>query len=384
MKLFEEFKLYENLFEAAADSKEHPWMRDVPLVYTELNIGSDPNDPEDDMLIKDFTYLEGPEDVAEVLGNLITEEDVAGSSYAFQTVKTDHNAWYDFLDANFDKLVAKYDEELLNAFEDRAKEAAIREAEDEYYNDNSEYIHESLEDNMARMRRQIRDEIAQLKAEKVTDTNTLTEVDSLDYYNDYEDANDYSGYFDEDYNTKGLKESIKHTGVISKMKLSEEFKLFENMWDNEAKELTETETSALNETWGFLVTERGMRAKEQLDGYDDTGVQELRDYIKSLQSWLMDINPSPLTMGKINEIRSKIRSHSVDLHWLEDYMEENDLEARIAEFREVMDESIDKKHNIATKTTTNEQINLNKTNKMTKSELRQMIREMLYEELKLV
>jgi hypothetical protein len=160
------------------------------------------------------------------------------------------------------------------------------------------------------------------------------------------------------------------------MKLFEEFKLVENMWKD---------TVILTETWGFLTTPQGLRAKEQLDAYDDSGVNRLRDYINELKSFVTTIVPSPLTTAKIRSIKSKINNLTVDLHWLEDYMEENDLEARIAEFRELhMDESIGKKHNIATETTINEQINLKETNKMTKNELRQMIREMLHEELKLV
>lgn len=170
MKLFEEFKLYENLFEDAAAGNEYPWMKDVPLVYPELYIDSDPDDPESDILIK-YTYLAGPEDVAEVLDSLITEEDVAGTEYDLHTIKTDNDAWYAFLNSNFDILVNKYDEELLSAFEDRAVKAAISEAEDDYYYGNSEYLHESSEDNMARMRRQIRAEIAKLEAEKAADTD---------------------------------------------------------------------------------------------------------------------------------------------------------------------------------------------------------------------
>ena len=182
MKLFEEFKLYENLFEDAAAGKEHPWMKDVPLVYPELNMGSNPNDPEDDILIK-YTYLAGPEDVAEILDSLITEEDVAGTGYDLQALKAGPDAWYDFLDINFDRLVDKYDEELLNAFEAKAVDVARRKFENDYYYGNSEYIHESSdpgaqlkEDNMADMRRSIRAEIAQLEAEKAADTDPYSAV----------------------------------------------------------------------------------------------------------------------------------------------------------------------------------------------------------------
>jgi hypothetical protein len=65
----------------------------------------------------------------------------------------------------------------------------------------------------------------------ILDADTLAEIDSLDYYNDYEDENDYPGYFDEGYDTKDLKESVKRIGTTGKMKLYEEFKLYETMWN---------------------------------------------------------------------------------------------------------------------------------------------------------
>jgi hypothetical protein len=64
----------------------------------------------------------------------------------------------------------------------------------------------------------------------ILDANTLAEVDSLDYYNDYEDENDYPGYFDESCDAKSstkenkLKESYTRT-------FAQEFKQYENLWN---------------------------------------------------------------------------------------------------------------------------------------------------------
>jgi hypothetical protein len=228
MKLFEEFKLYENLFEDVATGNEHPWMKDVPLKYSELNMGSNPDDPEDDMLIKDFTYLEGPEDVAEVLGNLITEEDVAGTGYDFQTVKADHNAWYDFLDTNFNKLLTKYDEELLNAFEDRAKEAAIRDAEDDYYTGNSEYIHETL----------VPDHDADIKIVKDV-RNLLKELGSGESYIHGSWNQDFVILAGEDRTNSRLRNALKNLGCtelanahdVNKLLIPKTFKHTDNSLD---------------------------------------------------------------------------------------------------------------------------------------------------------
>jgi hypothetical protein len=228
----EEFKLYENLFEETTGSKKHPWMKDVPLVYPELNLGSDPTDPEDDMLIKDFTYLEGPEDVAEVLDNLITEEDVADTGYDFQTIKTDCDAWYDFLDANFDKLVTKYDEELLNAFEDRAIKAAIREAEDDYYNGNSEYIHETL----------VPDHDADIKIVKDV-RNLLKELGSGESYIHGSWNQDFVILAGEDRTNSRLRNALKNLGCtelanahdVNKLLIPKTFKHTDNSLDEAAE-----------------------------------------------------------------------------------------------------------------------------------------------------
>lgn len=182
MKLHEEFKLWENMWDSP-NTKRHPWMKDVPLVYPELCVGGD---AEDEILIK-YVYLAGPEDVAEVLGDIITEEDVTNPGYDFHSVKTDCDALYNFLDTNFDRLVAKYDEELLDAFESKAVKQAQLEAKEEYdiYPEGNPFFHEGAacdnkkplkEDNMADMRRSIRAEIAELEAEKAADTDPTSAV----------------------------------------------------------------------------------------------------------------------------------------------------------------------------------------------------------------
>ena len=142
MKLYEEFKLYEDLWDN--NNAEHPWMKDVPLFYSDLRFYIS---PEEESSVE-YTYLAGPEDVAEVLGDLITEEDIGDTGYSLDKIKTDLDTLYNFLDTSFDRLVDKYDYELLNAFEDQATEACIRKEEDAYEAHlDREYVKEKLSKN---------------------------------------------------------------------------------------------------------------------------------------------------------------------------------------------------------------------------------------------
>lgn len=64
----------------------------------------------------------------------------------------------------------------------------------------------------------------------ILDANTLAEVDSLDYYNDYEDENDYPGYFDESCDAKASTKENKLKESYAKT-FAQEFKLYENLWN---------------------------------------------------------------------------------------------------------------------------------------------------------
>lgn len=118
----------DNKLTEASHLDEHPWMKDVPLFYPDLCIDTS---ADDELYIK-YTYLAGPEDVAEVLGDFITEEDVANTNYNFNQVKADRDVLYSFLDTNFNTLVKKYEEELLDAFETEAIEQVELEAQNEF------------------------------------------------------------------------------------------------------------------------------------------------------------------------------------------------------------------------------------------------------------
>lgn len=132
----------------------------------------------------------------------------------------------------------------------------------------------------------------------------------------------------------GLTESYKHTTLNS---LSEEFKLFENMWDDEAKELTETSVGVSAKS--AKISE--LRAKiAQLQQELDTLIQ---DDIEDFSSFELDVDgtskklkriglPHAQALDEIVDFITKLTSEEKDnltLYWSNDMYEAGDLEGDV-------------------------------------------------------
>lgn len=101
------------------------------------------------------------------------------------------------------------------------------------------------------------------------------------------------------------------------------------------------ESKSIKETYGFLLTRRGQKAKSLLDDcWDDTGVITLRTYIKNLRNAISTQPYNYLTKNKINSMKNDLVNHELDLKWLEDYMKETDWESHRDEFVSIVSESI--------------------------------------------
>ena len=92
----------------------------------------DPEEYEEEDVTKDFTYKVDAEDVAKAIWEeFISEDDVTGV-YGGLDALEDEDAWLEYLNANFDKLVDKYYGGLLDYFRDAAEEAAEEEFQDDF------------------------------------------------------------------------------------------------------------------------------------------------------------------------------------------------------------------------------------------------------------
>jgi hypothetical protein len=110
--------------------------REIPATYWE------PADYEEETVTDYFDYEVKIDDVATVLWeNFLTDEDVADVPGGFDTLE-DEDAWYKYLAEHFDDLVEKYNKELLDYYEESAKEAAQEKFQDEYDNYEPEYFYD--------------------------------------------------------------------------------------------------------------------------------------------------------------------------------------------------------------------------------------------------
>lgn len=110
--------------------------REIPATYWE------PADYEEETVTNYFDYEVKIDDVATVLWeNFLTDEDVTDVPGGFDTLE-DEDAWYKYLAEHFDDLVEKYNKELLDYYEESAKEAAQEKFQDEYDNYEPEYFYD--------------------------------------------------------------------------------------------------------------------------------------------------------------------------------------------------------------------------------------------------
>lgn len=261
----EEFKLYENLFEETTSSKEHPWMKDVPLKYEDTNseyIHESSEQPKQDNLARMRRQI---------------RDEIAG--YEIEKAFDPDNAWdYD------DKIEACKAElaQLANLAPSKAtlKRRAIKAEKEKQLKElqrRVKYAFWGLSSYFGRPKliqqkndgwlisfKQIN---AMLQAE-VVDICAKAEIPvryKEDAFNRSVFEVDMSNFNVTDFSSSWIN-NIDHNAIEArlkaeqnkasannrtemsehmsnggnKMKLHEEFKLYENMWDNETKTLTET------------------------------------------------------------------------------------------------------------------------------------------------
>ena len=118
-----------DFFNEDFDSNEKVDLEYTDLTFTVYGPQRDVDDWDEWEKTSDYTYTVDKSDVAAVIWDFMTEEDaktVAGGLEALE----DNETWEKFLDVHFDELLEKYYEQVLEYYEDAAKEECSRNYED--------------------------------------------------------------------------------------------------------------------------------------------------------------------------------------------------------------------------------------------------------------